>query len=390
MDIKAYENSPSGKLVKTTIHLIPYTAFVPNPLPPKLEADWELMNLNSRADRALSELKGVGRNLPNPNLLIKPFMQREAVLSSMIEGTQTEMSDLLAYQLREAPLPGFDEARSSEADNREVLNYVKAMEYGMEAVLKHGIDEKLLLELHRILLNGVRGEYATPGSFRDEQNFIGPNSNPDNAVYIPPPVPDMRLCMKDLIRYIQQEDVYTPLIRIGLIHSQFESIHPFRDGNGRIGRLLVSLLLAQWGLMPIPLLYLSAYIEANKQTYYTLLQQVDQQGKWKEWLSFFLKGVEEQADDAMRRGKKLLDLREEWRIMLNSRKVSKTAERLSDLLFETPIVTIPEVQKRLGYKDYKSAKNAVSELVEEGLLTLSSPGDYEKSYKAKKILEIVT
>jgi Fic family protein len=390
MDINAFQNSPSGRLVPTRIALIPYQAFVPNSLPPSIAPDWNLSVLISEADRALSELVGIGRNLKNPNLLIKPFMQREAVLSSMIEGTQTEMSDLLAYQLREAPLPGFDDARATEADNREVFNYVKAMELGMARIKEQEIDEALLLDLHRILLTGVRCDYATPGRMREEQNYIGPSRNPDDASYMPPPVEDMRFCMKDLFRYIQAKDVYPPLIRVGILHYQFEAIHPFRDGNGRIGRLLIGLLLAKWGLMPTPLLYLSAYFEMTQKKYNETLLQVSQKGEWEAWLSYFLAGVKEQSEDAMKRGKTLLQLQEDWRAQLIEHKASSTAQKLCELLFETPIITIPEAQRRLGYKDYNSPKRAVNELQKEGMLVLSSSRDYEKSYKAKQILEIIT
>jgi Fic family protein len=390
MDVNAFRNSPSGRLVPTRIALVPYEAFVPNNLPPILDADWALSNLNSKADRALSELAGIGRNLKSSTLFIKPFMQREAVLSSMIEGTQTEMSDLLAYQLHEAPLPGFEDARASEADNREVLNYVRAMEWGISAIKEKAIDETILLEMHKLLLIGVRGDYATPGKMREEQNYIGPTRNPDDAIYFPPPVEDMEACLKDFFHYIQAEDIYPPLIRLGIVHYQFEAIHPFRDGNGRIGRLLLSLLLVKWGLMPAPLLYLSAYFEENRQKYYELLLRVSQKGDWGAWLRYFLMGVREQAEDAMSRGKSLINLQDEWRNQLIEHKASSTALRLCELLFETPVTTIPEVQKRLGYKDYNSAKKAVLELQAQGILVLSSPGDYEKSYKATRILKIIS
>lgn len=389
MDLNAFRNSSSGRLVPTRINLVPYMAFAPNNLPPILEADWALSNLTSQADRALSELGGIGLNLKNPNLLIKPFMRREAVLSSMIEGTQTEMSDLLAYQLREAPLPGFEDARAPEADNREVLNYVKAMERGVEIIKTQEIDETLLMELHRILLTGVRGDYATPGRLREEQNYIGPTRDPEHATYLPPPVEEMRAGMKDFFRYILKEDIYPPLIRLGILHYQFEAIHPFRDGNGRMGRLLLSLLMVKWGLLPAPLLYLSAYFEKNRQDYYDLLLKVSQKGDWLAWLTYFLRGVTEQAEDAMQRGKALLALQEEWRTLLIEHKASSTAQKLCDLLFDVPVITISEAQRRLGYKDYNSAKNAVRELQGKGILVLSSPSDREKSYSAKKILKIV-
>jgi Fic family protein len=390
MDIRSFQNSPSGRLVSTRIALVPYMAFVPNRLPPALEADWTISNLNSQADRALSELAGIGRNLRNPDLLIQPFTRREAVLSSMIEGTQTEMSDLLAYQLHEALLPGFEDAKSPEVDNREVLNYVKALEWGIGAIKDREIDEFVLLELHKLLLTGVRGDYATPGRMREEQNFIGPTRNPDDATFLPPPVVEMRECMQDFFRYIWAEDIYPPLIRLGILHYQFEAIHPFRDGNGRIGRLLLSLLLVKWGLMPAPLLYLSAYFERNRKRYYELLLRVSQTCDWKSWLEYFLSGVKEQSEDAIKRGKLLFDLQEEWRKLLLEHKAGNAAQRLCDLLFEAPVITIPEAQKRLKYKDYHSAQKAVQELEAEGILVLRSPGVYEKAYAARRILDIIS
>jgi Fic family protein len=384
------KSNPNGRYVKTSINLIPYMAFVPNPLPPELESSWQMVNIISEADRAISELVGISCNLRNPNLLIAPFKQREAVLSSRIEGTQTTMSDLLAYQLREAPLPGFDHSYAPVSDNKEVLNYVKAIDWGISAIQDHPIDEALILELHRIMLTGARGEHATPGHFRNEQNYIGASRNPDHATYFPPPIIEMKRCLLDLFRYIGRGDIYPPLIRIAILHYQFEAIHPFRDGNGRIGRLLIILLMIKWGLLPAPLLYVSAAFERNRDKYYELLLGVSEKGNWSDWLFFFLESVRDQALDGANRGSSLIKLRDEWRAMLIEKRASPASQKLSELLFEIPIFTIPEAQKRLGYKDYNSPKRAVAQLLELGIIENSSDTNYEKSYQASEILNIIS
>lgn len=196
--------------------------------------------------------------------------------------------------------------------------------------------------------------------------------------------------MTDFFKYLQGEDVYPPLIRLGILHYQFEAIHPFRDGNGRIGRLLLILILMKWGLLPAPILYLSAAFEKNRQSFYDLLLRVSRNGEWDNWLDFFLSSVRDQAKDAVHRGKKLINLRDTWRNCLIEVRASTAAQKLCDLLFELPIFTIPEAQKRLGYRDYNSPKRAVIELLKLQLISTGGREKYEKSYKADRILEIVS
>ena len=238
-----FRTSTSGRVIRVGQGQSAYWAFVPNPLPPPLTLDTALIRWLSEADRALGELAGLGRALPNPHLLISPFIRREAVLSSRIEGTQADLADLYAFEAGQLALPGFKPA-PSEADVREVANYVRALEYGLERLSTLPVSLRLIREVHARLMEGVRGESATPGEFRRTQNWIGaPGCTLNEATYVPPPVEEMHAALDAFEKYLHTEDELPPLVRLALIHYQFEAIHPFVDGNGRIGRLLLSLLL---------------------------------------------------------------------------------------------------------------------------------------------------
>lgn len=388
MDPERFGKSTAGQVIRVGQGEAAYWAFVPHPLPPRLTADWELTGVLSEADRALSELAGLGRSMPNPHLLIGPFVRREAVLSSRIEGTQADLADLYAYEAGQLPLPGM-EAAPSEADVREVLNYVKALEYGLKRVESLPVSLRLMRELHKCLLVGVRGEHATPGEFRRSQNWIGPpGCTLNEATFVPPPVPQMHESLDALEKYLHSQDVYPPLVRLAFIHYQFEAIHPFVDGNGRIGRLLVSLLLVQWQLLPLPLLYLSAYFHRHRQDYCDLLLGVSERGDWRAWLLFFLRGVAEQARDAVKRARQLQDLREEWHQRLSQARASALLIRLADTLFESPILTIPQAQQRLGVT-YLGAKRNVEKLIEAGILQPAGQMAYGKTYLAAEIIRVI-
>ncbi|AFY67933.1 Fic family protein [Geitlerinema sp. PCC 7407] len=388
MNREDFENSPVGKLVLIEQGDSPCYAFVPNPLPPNTQLDNIIWRSLSEADRALGELAGLGRTMPNPNLLIRPFIRREAVLSSKIEGTQTEIANLYAYENGQLSLPGLS-PQPPEADMQEVLNYVNALEYGIERLATLPICKRFLCELHEKLLKGVRGENRAPGQFRQSQNWIGSSSACiQDARFVPPPVPDMSACLNAFETYVNGKCDFPPLIRIGLIHYQFESIHPFSDGNGRIGRLLISLLLLNWNLLPIPLLYLSAFFERNRRQYYDLMLDVSKKGNWSDWLSFFLQGVTEQSRDALIRAKKLQDLQIEWRDRLSQARTSALLPRLSDSLFESPLITIPQAQKLLEVT-YKSAQLNVEKLVQAGILEQIDDFSYNRVFVAPEILRIV-
>jgi Fic family protein len=389
MDLARFKESQSGRLVRALQGQLSYWAFVPNPLPPILPLDVELWQVLSRADRALGELAGLGRQIANPQLLIRPFINREAVLSSRIEGTRASIADLYAYEAGQVPLPGMKSAMIA-LDVQEVANYVSALEYGLERVNTFPVSKRLIRELHERLMRGVRGEVAYPGEFRRVQNWIGPPGCMLNeARFIPPPTPDMEDALSDLEKYLHTENSYPPLVRLALIHYQFEAIHPFVDGNGRIGRLLISLLLVHWNLLPMPLLYLSAFFEQHRQEYYDLLLAVSERGAWHEWVSFFLRGVAEQSADAIHRAKQLQDLREDWRQRLTEAHASSLILRLADSLFSSPVITSRQVEHLLAVT-HRTANRNIGKLIEAGILRQLGNASYGRVYIAQDILRIVS
>ena len=272
MNPEAFKNSTAGKCIRT-ITRPPYWAYVPNPLPPKIVADWELVNLLSKADSKLEELSSAGQLLPNVHLLIKPLLvRREAVTSSRIENTQSGLEDLFFFEADQTEL-------SPMSDVKEIINYVRAMEHGIKRLEDLPISSRLICEIHGILMKGVRGEHATPGLMRTSQNWIGsPGCTLMDATYVPPPVPEMKQCFSDLERYIHSNPQEPTLIQCALVHYQFEVIHPFVDGNGRIGRLLIMFMLLERKLLSQPLLYLSDFFEQHRDEYYRLLLNVSQKG----------------------------------------------------------------------------------------------------------------
>jgi Fic family protein len=355
-----------------------YAAFVPAPLPPDLAYDSALVLLLSRADAALSELSGLGRQLPNPHLLIAPYVRREAVLSSRIEGTRASLSDLL---LDEA-----EPERSGDGDVREVRNYVAALEHGLERLRDLPLSLRLVRELHEHLMRGVRGDQATPGEFRRSQNWIGPaGSTPATAPYVPPPPDEMMECLASWEGFLHDRERLPDLIQCALMHEQFEAIHPFLDGNGRVGRLLITLFLVERARLSQPLLYLSDYIEAHRQEYYDRLQRVRTDGDWPGWLRFFLVGVEETARSAIRQASRLMDLREFYRQRL-SRKPN--ALRLLDELFVNPYLTAARATQILNVSN-PTARQAIALLQGEGLLAEMTGRSWGRIYLARPILEAI-
>jgi Fic family protein len=388
MNLDRFKNSPAGRLLKVGQGDSAYWAFVPHPLPPALTLDAKLVHALSEGDRALGELAGLGRAMPNPHLLIGPFMRREAVLSSRIEGTRADIADLYAYEAGQPALPGLKPS-PPESDVREVLNYVRALEYGLDRVSTLPVSLRLIRELHERLMEGVRGAQTTPGEFRRSQNWIGqPGCTLNTATFIPPPVNEMHEALDAFEKYLYSKNDCPPLVRLAFIHYQFEAIHPFLDGNGRIGRLLISLLLINWELLPLPLLYLSAYFERHRNDYYDLLLAVSERGAWKEWMGFFLNGVAYQARDAVTRAKQLQDLQLKWREQLMQARASALLIRLADSLFASPFITIPQAQKILGVT-YPSAQRNVERLVKAGILHPVGETSYGKVFSSQAILELI-
>jgi len=371
-------------------HLMPtttgYWAFVPPALPPRLEASWELSRLSSEADRALGQLAGIAGRLPNAALVMRPFARREAVLSSRIEGTQASLSDLFLFEV-----PGATAEVKSRLpiDVREVANYLAALEYGVERLDELPLSLRLIRELHRVLMTGVRGEHQTPGEFRRSQNWIGPpNTLLVDATFVPPPVMEMNLCLGELEAYLHAPSNLPPLIRLAAIHYQFEAIHPFLDGNGRVGRLLVSLLLCHEKILQRPFLYLSAFFERRRDDYYQLLLAVSREALWSEWIAFFLEGVAEQARDALTRSVRLLDLREDYRARSQAKRGSALVLRLIDHLFETPLITVPEAARLLDL-GHRAAGQIVAKLIATRVVEELPYARHPRLYLARGILQAI-
>jgi Fic family protein len=357
-------------------------SFVPAKLPPTVQASWELARETSEADRKLSELAGTARTLPNPHLLIGPFSRREAVLSSKIEGTVASLSDLMSYE-------ALGSRGTDRADVREVANYVAALEYGLQRVADIPVSLRLMRELHERLMRGVRGGELTPGEFRKRQNWIGdPGCKIADATYVPPPPSEMMAALDQFEKYMHLPSDLPPLVRMAMLHYQFEAIHPFIDGNGRIGRLLISLMLVTDGLLPQPLLYLSAFFERHRSDYYRLLLDVSQRGNWTEWIIFFLRGVAEQAEDAIVRANKLQKLSSEYRDQLQTARAAAALLKLADRLFKTPIITVQAAMKILG-QSQPSAQHNIDRLVEAGILEEVTGRQRNRIYVANRIMRIV-
>jgi Fic family protein len=359
MNTNDFQSTAWGRCVPT---LHGYQAFEPAPLPPKLEWDAELVCLLSQADAALSELSGLGTQLPNPHMLIAPLVRREAEQSSRIEGTQTTFEQLLIAELA----PAYDAATPEKRDDcREVMNYVRALEEGIRILDTLPLSLRLVRDLHRVLLRDV--DQATPGEFRRIQNLIGRKGDTTaTARFVPPPPDTLAAHLAAWERFIHDDKTRLPdLVRCALLHQQFETIHPFPDGNGRVGRLLITLFLMERKRLSQPLLYLSAYIERHREDYYALLLRVSTHGDWAAWLRFFLTGIEETAKDATARSRRILALREEYRRRVGREKTSYLA--LVEQLFVSPYVDA-NLAVRVMDVSLPTARRAIESLEKLGLL----------------------
>jgi len=378
---KDFENSPSGKCIKTSRG---YWAFVPNPLPPLINYDKDLVWLLSEADRLLGELSGTGKLLRNPYLLIAPYIRREAVSSSRIEGTQASLGDLFFFEADKSEKP-------KVPDVREVLNYVQAMEYGLGRLRELPVSTRLIREIHGVLTEGVRGEHATPGEIRRSQNWIGPpGCSLDEARYVPPPVEELQEILSDWEKYLHSNPNEPPLIQCALMHYQFEAIHPFLDGNGRIGRLLITFFLCEREYLTQPLLYLSAFFDRFREEYYSRLLAISQKGSWREWLEFFLRGIANQAKDAIADAKKILELHNEYqRTLERTKKVPASAHRLIDEIFQNPVISISALSKKWNMS-FNSVKTGVLRLVEIGILREEAGRRRRRLFVAPRLMELLT
>jgi Fic family protein len=341
-----------------------YAAFIPAPLPPDppVALEGPLHALLSRADQAVGRLDGVIQTVPNPDFFVYMYVRREAVLSSQIEGTQSTLEDLLAAELEARPA-----WRDLPQDVEEVVRYVHAMNYGLARLSDLPLSLRLITEIHRELLSGVRGSHRLPGEFRRSQNWIGPeNATLAEATFVPPPVPEMKQALDNFERFLHQQELPT-LVHAGLAHAQFETIHPFLDGNGRVGRLLITFLLVYRGVLHRPLLYLSVYLKRNRAEYYDRLMAIRTSGDWESWLRFFLTGVAQTAEEATATARAILDLREEHRRLIQEKTSGVNGLRLLDLLFERPLVHVNLVKDSLGIA-FVTANKLVEQLEGLGIL----------------------
>ncbi len=372
----------NGRLITARRGAFNYVAFVPNALPPDISFTPELTAVLSAADRAVGALAEAGSRLPNPYLLITPNIRREAVLSSRIEGTVTALSDLFFFEAApSAPL--------SAPDVKEVANYVKAMEYGLRRVKELPISTRLIKEIHNVLLQDVRGAHATPGELRTSQNWIGPpGCTLNEAVFVPPPAAEMREALGQWEIFINSPANLPPLILAGLLHYQLEAIHPFVDGNGRVGRLLITLFLCEAGTLPLPLLYLSGYFERTRDEYYDWLLAVSRAGDWPGWLLYFLTAVTAQAEEALECARALLSLRDRYLSLLKELGFTKAMFGLIDKLIENPFVTAPQAAKKIGVS-YPAVQNAIKKLINAGLLREITGQRRNRVYLCEEVLEIL-
>lgn len=363
-----FKSSKAGRCIKTPED---YWAFSPNDLPPDIVYDKELSNCLSKADRALSKLSGTEKLLPNPDLLISPYIRREAVSSSRIEGTRATLSELLYFESSRNIL-------DKGTDVKEVENYVKATEFGIKKLQELPISIRLIKNIHEILMKDVRGNQATPGELRKSQNWIGPaNTNPTTATYVPPPVDIMKESLYKLEKYLHSKTGDPLLIQCALIHYQFEAIHPFLDGNGRIGRLLITFFLVEKNYLSQPLLYLSEYFEKHRERYYKHLLDISKKGNWNGWLKFFLKGIELQSNDALKKSDKIVKLYNTYLSKLKStKKIPASAFRIIDEIFQNPFVSTASLSRKWNIP-YNSVKTGIKRLEDLKILARVSDSFFE-------------
>ncbi|MCW9057897.1 MAG: Fic family protein [Gammaproteobacteria bacterium] len=360
-----------------------YTAFFPADLPPEppINMDGSLSLLLSDADRALGAINTIASILPNPELLVAMFIQKEALLSSQIEGTQSSLVDVL----------GADEDNEPTQDVGEVVNYIHAMRYGLKRLLddEFPMSLRLIREIHEILLTQVRGGVSalTPGEFRTKQNWIG-GANLRTARFVPPPPHEMQASLDNLEKYLHADDECPVLVRCALIHYQFETIHPFNDGNGRLGRLLITFYLVWRGVLDEPMLYISAYLKTHQQEYYDRLQQVRTDGNFESWVKFFLEGVVTVSEQVVQTTKRIqaLERRDTDHILAGN--VGHAGVLLLRKLMEQPVMRVKDVEKAVGVS-YSKANNLIAEMEGLGILKQITPGKRNRKFKYDEYVSIL-
>jgi Fic family protein len=383
MDRDDFDENAPGEIVPTTTETGTFSAFKPDPLPPEIDAE-ALITPLADATQALGRLHGIGPRVGSREILIQPFIRKEALESSQIEGTHATLSDIYAYEAGQETLIAEDRRQGTQ----EVMNYLHALTHGLEAITAgEPITVELLCAMHDRLLSGVRGDEANPGELRTSQNFIGSTPHIQDARYVPPPPNYLNDLLGDLVTYANGTTDLHPLLRIGLVHYQFETIHPFLDGNGRLGRLLISLLLQRDDLLPEPYLYLSSYFNARRSDYVDHLLRVSQRGEWDDWLRFFLRGVQAQADEAHQRANLLVDLREDYQQRYQRERSGNILE-LVMRLFEDPYLDVNAAADWLDV-EYSTANRLVGRLEDDGVLEELTGKDRNRFYRATEVFEII-
>lgn len=380
MDSARFADTPFGR-ARRIAGPHGYVAYFPRPLPREVPISAGNLMLLADAEAALGRLAGGGRLLPDPHLLVRPYLRREAVASTRIEGTQASLLEVFDAEASDQPLG---------ADVEEVVNYVRAMESGLKRLETLPVSTRLIREMHAVILAGVRGRDRQPGELRSTQNWIGPSgATIDTATFVPPPPDELDSLLTDLERFVHEEPKLPPLVQAALVHYQFETIHPFLDGNGRLGRLLIVFFLVVRDRLPEPLLYLSPYFETRRQQYYDALQGVRERGEFDAWLGLFLDGVRTQAIDAVARAERLTDLREQYRARVRAA-TRGTANQLVDLAFEQPVLNARLVEKRLGITR-PAALTALRQLDQLGVLAEVGEGPRgQLRWRAHEILAVLT
>lgn len=356
-------------------------AYYPEPIPRRIDVSPANLMRLADAEAALGRLAGAGRLLTDPQVLVGPYLRREAVASTRIEGTQASLAEVYDAEAVDQPL---------NADIEEVVNYLHAMEAGLGRLQTLPVSTRLLREMHAVILAGVRGRERQPGELRSTQNWVGaPGATIETATFVPPPPDQVGPLLDDLERFVHEEPQIPPLLQSALLHYQFETIHPFLDGNGRLGRLLIVFFLVVRNRLPEPLLYLSPYFERRRDQYYAALQAVRERGDIDGWLAFFLDAVAVQSTDAVVRAERLTDLKERYRLLVRAA-TRGAANRLVDLAFEHPVLTANIVERRLAITR-PAALAALRQLAELEILRAGPPGPRRQlRWRAQAILDVLT
>jgi len=374
---------------KTVPQASGYLAYIPSSLPPNppIELLAETISLLSRADQALGQLEGVATHLPNPDLFVGMYVRKEALLSSQIEGIDSTLDEVIRFEEGETP-----KADKRFLDTAEVVNYVRALNYGIRRLQELPLSLRLIREIHAELMHGVRGEGKAPGEFRVSQNWIGPvGATLANATFVPPPVPDMTAALHNLEIFLHERTEhparahYPVIIECALVHAQFETIHPFLDGNGRLGRLLIALLLHERRVLTQPLLYISLYLKGNRLEYYDRLTAVRQKGDWEGWVKFFLKGIEQTAQEALDTARKVISFRE--KALQTAASLGGMELKLLEFLFRHPLTDVQTAQKKLGVS-YNTTSAAITKLESASLLREITGKQRNRIFRFSAYLEL--